>query len=128
MFYFTPRKGVLFIFPSRYFSLSVTYEYLVLPGGPGEFIRGFTCPILLGSQTALSQDSTTGLSPSMAQDSAASFLKNFFTYMFGPKTRKIHFSFRLVPFRSPLLWESLLLSFPPATKMFQFTGLSFSSL
>ena len=76
----------------------------------------------------MSQDSTTGLSPSMAQDSAASFLKNFYTLVFGPITRKINFSFRLVPFRSPLLWESLLLSFPPATKMFQFTGLSFSSL
>ncbi len=36
--------------------------------------------------------------------------------------------FRLFPFRSPLLWESLLLSFPLATKMFQFTKLSFSSL
>lgn len=28
--------------------------------------------------------------------------------------------FRLFPFRSPLLGESLLLSFPSATKMFQF--------
>ena len=27
------------------------------------------------------------------------------------------------PFRSPLLRESIFLSFPPATKMFQFTGL-----
>ncbi|KAK8640444.1 hypothetical protein V6N13_008197 [Hibiscus sabdariffa] len=32
--------------------------------------------------------------------------------------------FRLLPFRSPLLRESLLLSFPPATKMFQFARLS----
>ena len=31
--------------------------------------------------------------------------------------------FRLFPSRSPLLRESRLLSFPPATKMFQFTGL-----
>ncbi|KAK5769972.1 hypothetical protein PVK06_050035 [Gossypium arboreum] len=30
----------------------------------------------------------------------------------------------LLPFRSPLLRESLLLSFPPATKMFQFARLS----
>ena len=30
--------------------------------------------------------------------------------------------FRLVPVRSPLLRESLLLSLPPATKMFQFAG------
>jgi hypothetical protein len=28
----------------------------------------------------------------------------------------------LVRFRSPLLAESLLMSFPPATEMFQFTG------
>lgn len=32
--------------------------------------------------------------------------------------------FRLFPFRSPLLRESLLLSFPLATKMFQFARLS----
>ncbi|KAD5960694.1 hypothetical protein E3N88_12166 [Mikania micrantha] len=32
--------------------------------------------------------------------------------------------FRLLPFRSPLLWESLLLSFPLATKMFQFARFS----
>ena len=31
--------------------------------------------------------------------------------------------FRLLPFRSPLLRQSIFLSFPPATKMFQFTGL-----
>ena len=28
--------------------------------------------------------------------------------------------FRLIPFRSPLLWKSLLFSFPKGTKMFQF--------
>ncbi|KAI5431011.1 hypothetical protein KIW84_035236 [Lathyrus oleraceus] len=32
--------------------------------------------------------------------------------------------FRLLPFRSPLLRESVLLSFPLATKMFQFARLS----
>ena len=31
--------------------------------------------------------------------------------------------FGLFPFRSPLLRKSIFLSFPPATKMFQFTGL-----
>jgi hypothetical protein len=31
--------------------------------------------------------------------------------------------FRLFPFRSPLLRESMFLLFPPATKMFQFAGL-----
>jgi hypothetical protein len=32
--------------------------------------------------------------------------------------------FGLIPFRSPLLRESRFLSFPPVTKMFQFTGLA----
>ena len=44
-----------------------------------------------------------------------------------PQRQKRHW-FRLFPFRSPLLWESRLLSFPTATKMFQFTALSLSSL
>jgi hypothetical protein len=36
--------------------------------------------------------------------------------------------FRLFPFRSPLLRKSLLLSLPPATKMFQFAGLALTRL
>ena len=40
----------------------------------------------------------------------------------------INLEFRLVPFRSPLLRESLLLSFPLVTKMFQFTRFALSSL
>ena len=36
--------------------------------------------------------------------------------------------FRLIPVRSPLLRESLLLSFPLVTKMFQFTRFALSSL
>ncbi len=34
----------------------------------------------------------------------------------------------LVRFRSPLLSESLLMSFPPATEMFQFAGFAFDPL
>src|SRR6266540_3064127 len=36
--------------------------------------------------------------------------------------------FGLFPFRSPLLRESRFLSFPPVTKMFQFTGLPLPAL
>ena len=36
--------------------------------------------------------------------------------------------FGLFPFRSPLLWESRLISVPPATEMFQFTGFAPSTL
>lgn len=35
--------------------------------------------------------------------------------------------FRLFPFRSPLLWESLLLSFPEGTEMFQFPSFASSA-
>ncbi len=38
---------VLFTFPSRYYSLSVSQEYLALPGGPGKFRQDFTSPALL---------------------------------------------------------------------------------
>ena len=44
----TPLTGVLFIFRSRYFSLSVASEYLALGDGPPGFKPGFTCPALLG--------------------------------------------------------------------------------
>ena len=40
----------------------------------------------------------------------------------SPTTPKINLRFRLIRFRSPLLTESISLSFPPVTKMFQFTG------
>ena len=40
----------------------------------------------------------------------------------SPTTPKINLRFGLFRFRSPLLTESISLSFPPVTKMFQFTG------
>ena len=36
--------------------------------------------------------------------------------------------FGLIPFRSPLLWESLLISSPPGTEMFHFPGFASKSL
>ena len=43
----------------------------------------------------------------------------------GPTTpRGMSHGFRLFRVRSPLLTESLLLSFPPGTEMFQFPGFS----
>ena len=42
----------------------------------------------------------------------------------GPITPALpqQYRFGLFPFRSPLLWESIFLSLPPGTKMFQFPG------
>ena len=39
--------GVLFTFPSRYYSLSVTWSYLALGDGPPVFRQDFSCPDVL---------------------------------------------------------------------------------
>ena len=44
---FHSPPGVLFTFPSQYYALSVTKEYLALQGGPRAFPQGFTCLVVL---------------------------------------------------------------------------------
>ena len=40
---FHSPPGVLFTFPSQYYALSVTKEYLAVRGGPRSFHQGFSC-------------------------------------------------------------------------------------
>ena len=83
-----------------------------MEGGPPTFRQDFTCPALL-------------------KDGLRS-------YPYGAVTRYGR-SFQIVPvptqaatglvrFRSPLLSESLLMSFPPGTEMFQFPGFASNPL
>ena len=44
---FHSPPGVLFTFPSQYFALSVTKEYLALGGGPPDFPQGSSCLVVL---------------------------------------------------------------------------------
>lgn len=44
---FHSPPGVLFTFPSQYYALSVTEEYLALGGGPPDFPQGFSCLVVL---------------------------------------------------------------------------------
>ena len=44
---FHSPPGVLFTFPSQYYALSVTEEYLGLEGGPSGFPQGFSCLVVL---------------------------------------------------------------------------------
>ena len=44
---FHSPPGVLFTFPSQYYALSVTEEYLALRGGPRFFLQGFSCLVVL---------------------------------------------------------------------------------
>ena len=44
---FHSPPGVHFTFPSQYYALSVTKEYLALGGGPPDFPQGFSCLVVL---------------------------------------------------------------------------------
>ena len=60
-----PCSGYFSPFPHGTCSLSVSQEYLALPDGPGRFIQGFTCPVLLRIPLLITSITYTGLSPSM---------------------------------------------------------------
>jgi hypothetical protein len=64
---FHSPPGVLFTFPSRYWSTIGHQECLALGDGPPSFPSGFTCPVVLRNRTGIRWFSHTGLSPSSAQ-------------------------------------------------------------
>ena len=61
---FHSAPAVLFTFPSQYYALSVTEEYLGLGGGPPGFPQGFSCLVVLWILLGFTWISLTGLSPS----------------------------------------------------------------
>ena len=107
--YFTPLPGFFSPFPHGTGSLSVDDEYLALEDGPPIFRQDFTCPALLVSSSVphpcFRVRDYHPLWPPFPEHSANT----------RAKTR------RLLPFRSPLLWESRLISVPLVTEMFQFS-------
>ena len=86
--------------------------------------------------------SLTGLSPSLGRLSSAIQLAPTFVTSAGPRMDRVQIPrprtgnecaltrvrFRLFPVRSPLLRESLLLSLPGGTEMFQFSPLALTRL
>ena len=60
---FHSPPGVLFTFPSRYYSLSVIWSYLAFWDGPHFFRQDSTCPDVLRIPLVLILVSPTGLSP-----------------------------------------------------------------
>ena len=107
--YFTPLPGFFSPFPHGTCSLSVDDEYLALEDGPPIFRQDFSCPALLFV-------SSVPHVPFRIRDYHP--LWSAFPDRFA-KDRAI--TNRLLRFRSPLLSESRLMSFPRATEMFQFT-------
>ena len=61
---FHSPPGVLFTFPSRYYTLSVTKSCLALEGGPPCFPPDSSCPVVLRISACPFSASRTGLSPS----------------------------------------------------------------
>ncbi len=109
-----------------------------MEGGPPGFPRDSTCPVVLTNAPRAHTLSPTGLSPSMAVPSRCLQLECGFVTLrshwgfcwyavqppfgIGPQATQ-PYGFGLIPFRSPLLGESRLLSFPQGTEMFQFSWL-----
>ena len=110
---FHSPPGVLFTFPSQYYALSVTKEYLALEGGPSDFPQGFSCLVVLWI-LLLPIVFVYGAFTLYGLTSQTVPLTNRFTFaVLNPSMHARWFG--LFPFRSPLLWESMFLSLPPVT-------------
>ena len=111
---FHSPPGVLFTVPSQYYSLSVIRWYLGLEGGPPIFPRNSTCSavlwILLAPIPFRLPDSHR-LWCAFPCTSASSWN----TFCSPKPQRYFYFWFSLLRFRSPLLTESRLISFPRPT-------------
>ena len=98
-----PSPGFFSPFPHGTGSLSVDYEYLALEDGPPIFRQDFTCPALLLVHPVLPRCfRLRGYHP-------------LWQHFPEPSANNEDKEYRLVPFRSPLLWESRLISFPAVT-------------
>ena len=106
--YFTPLPGFFSPFPHGTSSLSVDYEYLALEDGPPIFRQDFTCPALLFASLVPRRSFRV-----------RDYHPLWCTFP-GAFAKFCAITSRLVRFRSPLLSESRLMSFPRATEMFQF--------
>ena len=129
---------MLFTFPSRYWFAIGGREYLALGDGPPGFPQDSSCPAVLGCPP---NETTAFRLPDFHRlwsdfpDSLAKQMVFLLAGRSADQPRRVpqpqtcnacrlitHIWFRLFRFRSPLLTESLLFSFRPATKMFQFAG------
>ena len=109
---FHSPPGVLFTFPSRYYTLSVTWSYLAFGDGPPFFRQDSSCPDVLRLRLAISCFRLRGCYPLRRLFPKPS--PNFSSRFAVPKPFiYFYIKFGLFRFRSPLLSESIFLSFPP---------------
>ena len=109
---FHSPPGVLFTFPSRYYTLSVTWSYLAFGDGPPFFRQDSSCPDVLRLRLAIACFRLRGCYPLRRLFPKPS--PNFSSLSAVPKPFiYFYIKFGLFRFRSPLLSESMFLSFPP---------------
>ena len=111
---FHSPPGVLFTFPSRYYSLSVTWSYLAFWDGPHFFRQDFSCPDVLRITLARLRFRLRGFHPLclIFPDNSTTFSDAISRSL---PLKYYYLRFGLLRFRSPLLSESLLFSFTPGT-------------
>ena len=103
---FHSPPGVLFTFPSRYYSLSVTWSYLAFWDGPHFFRLDFSCPDVLRITLASSKFRLREFHPLRSTfPSKFDYPSDCYFAVLTPKRLSLRFG--LVRFRSPLLSESL---------------------
>ena len=110
---FHSPPGVLFTFPSQYYALSVTKEYLALEGGPSDFPQGSTCLVVLWIPLLPIAFMYETFTLSGLPSQAVPLTNQLTSAVLNPSMHARWF--RLLRFRSPLLPESMFLSLPPAT-------------
>ena len=117
--------GVLFTFPSRY-SFTIGQQVVLSLGGwspqipPGLHVARGTQE----SHSATFHFRVRGChAVSRTFPGTSTSFQSAFVWVLQPRTRNL-VRFGLFRFRSPLLTESRLISFPPGTEMFQFPGLA----
>ena len=131
-----PSEGCFSPFPHGTCSLSVTEEFLALRDGSRRFPQTSTYSVLLGNAHHGARSfSPTGLSPPMVLLSrrfgypSGFLLPDLFANWSANAPQHHRYNgrilyctkwFRLFPFRSSLLRESLLLFLPRGTEIFQF--------
>jgi hypothetical protein len=124
---FNPLFKVLFIFRSLYLCAIGLWPIFSFRRNLPPILSSI--PKLLDSSKELYRDSVschTGLSPSVASHSRAlgrNLAKSFLCKL--QLGRMPDFKFELLPLHSPLLRQSLLVSFPPLIDMLKFSGYSY---
>ena len=110
-----PSSGCFSPFPHGTRALSVTEEYLGLEGGPPIFRQGFSCPALLEDlRKNFPVRDSHPLRPALPGASGSPFEDHWPRPLSLATTRGVS--------REPPRGNPLLMSFPPATEMFQFAG------